>query len=247
MSIKAVFFDAGLTLFNVYIKGKPDMFRYFCEQVFTKKELGELNITEGAKRAELHFQISQNDKSYRHSEGFWVDNYAEGLMGAGLEKENAYKWATIMAERVDCIKKEYNLIDGVDSVLSNLKKKGYMLAVVSNWKRQTLKNDLSKLGILHYFDYVADSSVVGYSKPNPAIFEVVLSFLGINPSEAIHIGDLYYTDVTGAQKAGIQAVLFDELDALGSTFNCRRICNISDVLELVENINEEKKEACNDN
>lgn len=80
----------------------------------------------------------------------------------------------------------------------------------------------------------------------PAIFEVVLSFLGIKPSEAIHIGDLYYTDVIGAQKAGIKAVLFDELDALGSTFNCQRICNISDVLELVEIINEEKTEAQSD-
>ena len=55
MAIKAVFFDAGLTLFNVYVNGKPDMFRYFCEQVFTKEELEKLNIVEGAKRAELHF------------------------------------------------------------------------------------------------------------------------------------------------------------------------------------------------
>ena len=243
---KSSFFDAGLTLFNVYVNGKPDMFRYFCEQVFTKEELEKLNIAEGAKRAELHFQISQKDKIYRHSEGFWADNYAEGLMGAGFEKEAAFKWAAIIAEKVDCIKKEYTLIEGVVNVLSSLKKNGYMLAVVSNWKRQTLKDDLSKLGILQYFDYVADSSVVGYSKPNPAIFEVVLSFLGIKPSEAIHIGDLYYTDVIGAQKAGIKAVLFDELDALGSTFNCQRICNISDVLELVEIINEEKTEAQSD-
>ena len=234
MKIKAVFFDAGLTLFNVYEKGKPEMFRYFCSLVFDKTQISKFDLLEGAKRAELHFQISQSNKEYKHSENFWVDNYAEGLMGAGFSREEAYKWSPVMNEQVNKIAKKYSLINGVPDVLTTLKSKGYKLAVVSNWRKQSLSSDIEKLGILPFFDYIADSSVEGVSKPYPAIFNVVFFHLGIRPDEAMHVGDLYYSDVVGAQNAGINAVLFDELDALGDEFDCQRICNITNILEILE-------------
>ena len=233
MKIKAVFFDAGLTLFNVYPKGKSGMFGYFCSLVFNDDQLSKLDLIKGARQAELHFQISQKDKAYKRSENFWVDNYAEGLMGAGFSREDAYKWSPVINEEVDKIKKEYSLIDGVMNMLKTLKAKGYLLAVVSNWRDQSLKSDMEPLGISSYFDYIADSSVEGVSKPDPTIFNIVLKHLNVKPNETIHIGDLYYSDVVGAQNAGIKAILYDELDALGEEFNCQRICNITDILEIL--------------
>lgn len=233
MKIKAVFFDAGLTLFNVYPRGKPDMFNYFCSFVFEVDQLLQFDLINGAKRAELHFQVSQKNKEYKRSKKFWVDNYAEGLMGVGFSKEEAYKWAPIINERVDKIKKEYSLINGVMDMLKTLKANGYLLAVVSNWRDQSLRSDLEQLGIASYFDYIADSSVEGVSKPDPDIFNIVLNHLSIKPNEAVHIGDLYYSDVIGAQNAGINAILFDELDALGEEFQCQRICKITDILEIL--------------
>jgi len=245
MAIKAVFFDAGLTLFNVYPKGKSEMFSFFCSQVFDDAQLAKLDLIEGAKRAELHFQKAQSNKEYKRSDKFWIDNYAEGLMGAGFSRDEAYEWSPIVNEKVEKIKKENNLIDGVFNLLTILKNRGFMLAVVSNWRDQSLKSDIEKLGILSFFDYVADSSVIGASKPNPEIFNVVLKHLGIKPDEAIHIGDLYYSDVVGAQNAGIHAVLFDELDALGEVFKCQRICKITDILKVLENDEEIKRVEMN--
>lgn len=181
----------------------------------------------------MHFQVSHKSKEYKRSKNFWVDNYAEGLMGAGLSREEAYKWSSIVNEQVDKIKKEYSLIDGVMDMLKTLKANGYLLAVVSNWRDQSLRSDIEQLGISAYFDYIADSSVEGVSKPDPAIFNIVLNHLNIKPNEAVHIGDLYYSDVVGAQNAGINAILFDELDALGEEFQCQRICKITDILEIL--------------
>lgn len=233
MKIKAVLFDAGLTLFNVYPKGKSGMFRYFCSLVFNNEQLSRVALVKGAKQAELHFQVSQKDKEYKRSKKFWVDNYAEGLMGAGFSRDEAYKWSPIMKEEVDKITKEYSLIDGVMDMLKTLKANDYLLAVVSNWRDQSLKSDMEALGISSYFDYIADSSVEGFSKPDPAIFNIVLNYLNVKPNETIHIGDLYYSDVVGAQNAGINAILFDELDALGKTFKCQRICKITNILEIL--------------
>ncbi|MCI9151908.1 MAG: HAD-IA family hydrolase [Lachnospiraceae bacterium] len=165
------------------------MFGYFCSRVFNDNELEYLDLVEGAKRAELHFQLGHSNKEYKRSESFWIDNYAKGLMGAGFTRDEAYKWSPIMNEQVDKIAKEYSLIDGVLDVLKTLKSKGYLLAVVSNWRKQSLKSDIEKLGILSFFDYIADSSVEGVSKPDPGIFNIVLDQLGIKANEVIHIGD----------------------------------------------------------
>jgi hypothetical protein len=83
-------------------------------------------------------------------------------------------------EEVDKIPKEYSLIDGVVNMLKILKANGYLLAVVSNWRDQSLKSDMEPLGISSYFDYIADSSVEGVTNPDPAIFN----------NETIHIGEL---------------------------------------------------------
>jgi len=48
MKIKAVFFDAGLTLFNVYTKGKLGMFSHFCSFVFDEIQLTSFDMVEGA-------------------------------------------------------------------------------------------------------------------------------------------------------------------------------------------------------
>jgi len=230
MRKKAVLFDAGLTLVNIYEKGKSEMFSYFCNLALDDKTYAKLDLLQGAKRAELHFQISHNNREYQKSDSFWIDNYAEGLIGAGLPKSEAYLWSPIIDKKVAEISKTYSLIDGVEDVLSTLKSHGYCLAIVSNWEKQSLKRDMDCLRISHYFDYIADSSVEGFSKPDPAIFKIVLAKLGFNPTEAIHIGDLYYSDIIGAQSAGIDAILYDECDALGDQFDCRRILKITDIL-----------------
>ena len=238
MRKKAVFFDAGLTLFNVFEKGKSEMFSYFCSLALDDEQYSKLNLVRGAQRAELHFQISHNNREYQKSDSFWIDNYAEGLIGSGFSRSEAYLLSPIIDKKVKTITKKYSLIDGVEYVLQTLKSRGYYLAIVSNWEKQSLRHDVDCLGISHFFDYIADSSVEGFSKPDPAIFKVVLEKLGVRPEETTHIGDLYHSDIVGARNAGIDGILYDELDALGGHFNCPRILKITDILGIKELKNE---------
>jgi hypothetical protein len=49
---------------------------------------------------------------------------------------------------------------------------------------------------------VVDSALFGAEKPDPAIFRAALDALGVDPGEALYVGDLYEVDVLGARAAG---------------------------------------------
>jgi putative hydrolase of the HAD superfamily len=53
------------------------------------------------------------------------------------------------------------------------------------------------------------SSEVGVTKPRPAIFARALARHGVEPAEALHVGDSPAEDAEGARAAGLAAVLID--------------------------------------
>ncbi|MYH41528.1 MAG: HAD family hydrolase, partial [Chloroflexi bacterium] len=58
----------------------------------------------------------------------------------------------------------------------------------------------------HCFDAIAISGEIGAVKPDPAIFEVALSGLGVPGDDVWHVGDSPGIDVAGARAAGLKAV-----------------------------------------
>jgi putative hydrolase of the HAD superfamily len=90
--------------------------------------------------------------------------------------------------------------------LARLRAAGLRLGVVSNSDGR-VEEALGVSGLRDYFDVVVDSTLAGVEKPDPAIFRAALDVLGVRPSEALYVGDLYDVDVIGANAAGIPAVL----------------------------------------
>ncbi|MBA2322122.1 MAG: HAD-IA family hydrolase, partial [Deltaproteobacteria bacterium] len=66
------------------------------------------------------------------------------------------------------------------------------------------------------FDAYAFSDEIGFPKPHPAMFQAALVPRGVEPGEALHVGDLRRTDIAGARAVGLTAVRFrgvyDDLD-----------------------------------
>jgi putative hydrolase of the HAD superfamily len=82
---------------------------------------------------------------------------------------------------------------------------------VSNWVWQ-LPELLHALELVSHFDFIAASARVGFEKPHPEIFRWALEQAGVEPAEAIHVGDHLDADVAGARGVGIDAVLIDRHD-----------------------------------
>lgn len=75
---------------------------------------------------------------------------------------------------------------------------------------------------------ILDSSVVGVSKPDPAIFALALEALDVTPAEAVHVGDTPAADVAGARAAGVTPLLVDPFD-LHADVGCDRVRDLSEV------------------
>ncbi|GAL80749.1 5'-nucleotidase YjjG [Algibacter lectus] len=59
---------------------------------------------------------------------------------------------------------------------------------------------MAKSNILHYFNTVTNSEMVGVKKPNPKIFNYALDLANTKPETSIMIGDSFEADILGGQK-----------------------------------------------
>jgi putative hydrolase of the HAD superfamily len=94
------------------------------------------------------------------------------------------------------------------ALLEALRERGLKLGLVSNafdpgW---LLHRDLEQMGLARRLDVSVFSSEVGVRKPHPAIFERALVALGVEPGDALFVGDRLYEDVRGAGELGITTV-----------------------------------------
>jgi putative hydrolase of the HAD superfamily len=65
------------------------------------------------------------------------------------------------------------------------------------------------LGLDRDFDDVVIPAVCGFAKPDPRIFDFALTRLGIEPGEALYIGDRERDCVEAARAAGLAALRYD--------------------------------------
>jgi putative hydrolase of the HAD superfamily len=99
---------------------------------------------------------------------------------------------------------------GVPEALARLRAAGLRLAVVSN-SEGTLAALFAEVGLAGAVDTIVDSWEVGVAKPDPAIFHLALTRLGVPPGSALMVGDTPAIDIAGARAAGVPAVLVDPL------------------------------------
>jgi HAD superfamily hydrolase (TIGR01549 family) len=102
----------------------------------------------------------------------------------------------------------WQLIPKVLETLGALRDQGLRLAIISNWTKN-LEGILQALGLSRYFKCIIVSTVVELYKPQPEIFHLAATKLGIEPYQCLHVGDSIDADVNGALAAGFKAVLFD--------------------------------------
>ena len=90
--------------------------------------------------------------------------------------------------------------------LLELAKRGIKLGVVSDAPRLQVWLRLCALGLQHVFDAVVTFDDTGERKPAPAPFREVLRRLGVEPANALMIGDWAERDVVGAKSLGMKTV-----------------------------------------
>jgi putative hydrolase of the HAD superfamily len=102
---------------------------------------------------------------------------------------------------------DLHLFPEVPELLSAIRKK-YLLGIISDGALQTQQNKVDALGLKDIFHVIVLSDEWGreFWKPNTKPFVVALEKLGVNPGDALYVGDNPLKDFLGARRLGIKTV-----------------------------------------
>ncbi|WP_259068432.1 YjjG family noncanonical pyrimidine nucleotidase [Mucilaginibacter sp. X4EP1] len=101
-----------------------------------------------------------------------------------------------------------NLFPHAHETLQYLQSK-YTLHLISNGFKEASTLKIGNTNIGGYFEHVIISEVVGYNKPDKAIFEHALNLAGTTKNESLMIGDSLEADIYGALNFGMDAIYFN--------------------------------------
>jgi len=101
-----------------------------------------------------------------------------------------------------------NLFPHAHDTLSYLKKK-YTLHIISNGFKESTELKIGNNDLAKYFSTIFISEIIGFNKPDKAIFEHALSNTEASVTESLMIGDSVEADIRGAQDFGMKAIYFN--------------------------------------
>lgn len=89
--------------------------------------------------------------------------------------------------------------------LIELKKRGYVLGVVSSKRSDFVKLGLNQNELLEYFDVIIGMEEVNQHKPHPEPILAAIDALGISKNNTTYIGD-HPNDILAAKNAGVESI-----------------------------------------
>ena len=97
-------------------------------------------------------------------------------------------------------------------VLDELSESGYKIVMLSNTDCFSIEDIIEKYDMKKYFDIIILSYEVNMLKSNPRIFQKVVDELGMTKEDVVMVGDSIESDIIGAKKAGVDAILVDRTE-----------------------------------
>ncbi len=100
----------------------------------------------------------------------------------------------------------YRLFPDALTVLDELVKRGFRLAIITNGQESLQMEKLITLNLEKYFETIVIAENIGYRKPDKRIFTFLLERLEVAPENALMVGSSFFDDIAGAKKSGIKSV-----------------------------------------
>jgi putative hydrolase of the HAD superfamily len=144
------------------------------------------------------------------------DDYGDLLRELGVDDADRF----IDAEH-EVWRPAHEALGSAQALLGSLRSRGIKTALVANsWPdpARLLRADVEAFGLAEQFDVIVFSEEVGFRKPQPEIFLHALEQLGVEPENAMFVGDRLDSDVQGAARVGmatVQALWFRADDTPG--------------------------------
>lgn len=208
MSFKHLFFDLDHTIWDFDKNAEETLF-----ELFQTHNLSGLGLSSPDEFIEVYT---------RNNHQLWADYHLGKISKDYLRSTRFSKTFTDLGVLPDLMPAQFeedyvsicptknNLFPHSHETLTYLQNK-YTLHLISNGFKESTEMKISLNGLTPYFSTVVISEIVGYNKPDKAIFEYALQGAGAAVSESLMIGDSIEADIRGAQNYGMKAIFFNPL------------------------------------
>lgn len=229
MSIKAIIFDMDDTLIED-ADATERTFTRVCQYAQEHYSLDPARLQQAAHQAAQHLWNTAPTYPYCHfigisaTEGMWGH-----FAGSDLHLQALHQWAPTYQRSIwslatgeqgihqesiddelatlfrDVRRTSYSLFPEVEATLCELRTK-YTLAMLTNGASDLQREKTRTLNLVPSFQSIVVSGEVGVGKPDPEVFQAVLSDLQVQSDEAVMVGDNLARDILGAYRSGIKGI-----------------------------------------
>jgi putative hydrolase of the HAD superfamily len=208
-STQGVLFDYGRTLvtFEYPTEELLEVMRSFRPRI--ESALGAPAPEAEAILQEVLLPLEQYVTSMSEDEVDYMNVYRETWASAGIKLPDELLHDILDAEQM-CWDRAVRLDPDALPVLSWLGVHEIKRAVCSNapFPPEMMRRQVTTNGIGDVMDAVVFSSEIGRRKPAPEMYRAALDAIGVQPRNALFVGDRIREDYEGPQALGMRAVIF---------------------------------------
>lgn len=162
-----------------------------------------------------------------------TESWRRGLKALGVDNDEL---AAELAERFAAERRKRPYVyDETFDVLKQLQG-NVKLLLLTNGSPDLQQEKLDGVpDLAPYFDHIVISGNFGKGKPDPSIFTHALGLLGIEPKNAVMVGDKLTTDIKGGNAAGLTTVWINRTDRpkdpeIVPSFEIQSLTELHDIL-----------------
>jgi len=128
---------------------------------------------------------------------------------ASIECNNEQLAETIVNSYTRLKMEKTSFVPHAEDTLKHLQSCGVKMAVLTNGDGLEQRPRIDRFGISKLVHTCLIEGELGFGKPDPRIYQLALTRLGVNTSETWMVGDRLEIDIAGAQQLGIFTVWCD--------------------------------------
>lgn len=177
------------------------LWRALEEEHYHRYLAGELDY-EGQRRARARGFLAA-----------WPSPDAAALAGALADDDRATDaW---FRGYLDGYEASWRTLPGAHEALDEIARRhpGVAFGIVTNGERSQQEPKIAAAGLTERLSPVVCSGDLGFTKPDPRIFLLACREAGVDPAEAVMVGDRLRTDALGAADAGLAGAVWLDPDA----------------------------------
>jgi FMN phosphatase YigB (HAD superfamily) len=202
----AVLFDAG----GILVLPDPTVLGPLLEYYGGDRSLD--------RHVRAHYRAMAVKSAAGAGEAFWDEYNLAYVESIGVAPEDQVAAAHALGRTRNALLWRWPVPDSMET-LRELERREVPIGVVSNASGQ-IEEVLARSGVCQVGDgrgcsmrVIVDSHVVGFTKPDPRIFDVALEhFTDFDRSRIGYVGDSVTMDIEGGRAAGLHPILLDPFD-----------------------------------